>query len=312
MKVMKTNILFMSLLSLVILLSFGVLQGKANETVEIVFHQYSPYQNPNQSGFQNELVRESFKAVGMNTDLIIMSPLSTIAAFYRSVYFVCADGETINDEKKNKKLDVRKISYWNVPIGLMFYKPNLNREQVNALEKSKNFSDIDPKLTIMSYGGYNPFNEAGFKGNVYIKSNSPEQTMSAIKAGRYDLGFEVLGVTPYFVTKENPEALKEWGFVNTWLYVPQYMAFIGSHPKGIYYEKKFKEGLSIIKKNGVYINIYERLYGKNNIPKSAVDDPDHEIREDDLSKMVENSDFDLAKFLRQVRDDSGLITKFVK
>ncbi|QTA79655.1 Uncharacterized protein dnl_19310 [Desulfonema limicola] len=225
---------------------------------------------------------------------------------------VCADGETINDENKNKELDVKKISYWNVPIGLIFYKPNLTSAQISELEKVTKFADIDPSLSILSYGGYNPFNDAGFKGMVHIKSNSPQQTMKMIQAGRNDLGFEVLGVTPYFITKDNPQDMKNWGFLNAWTYVPQYMAFNCKDPKGSYYEKKFKEGLSIIKKNGVYIDIYERLYGKNNIPESAVDDPNHEIQEEDLTKIINNVDFDLDKFLRQKRDETGLIVEFVK
>jgi len=180
------------------------------------------------------------------------------------------------------------------------------------LEKVKKYSDIDPTLTIKSYGGYNPYNDAGFQGSVDDKSNSSQQTMKMIKAGRNELGFEVLGVTPYFVAKDNPDDMKNWGFISAWIYVPQPMGFNGKNPKGLYYEKKFNEGLSIIRKNGVYINIYERLYGKNNIPKSAIYDPGHEIREEDLAKIVENADFDMAKFLRQIRDKkSGLITKFV-
>lgn len=309
---MKINTFSALFLTVVMLLSVGTLQVQANETVRIVGHQYSPYQNPDQSGFQNELVREAFKAVGLTTDIIIVPPVRTIRAFYESEFLVCADGETIDDEKKNKEFDVRRKRYWNVPIGLMFYRPNLTSVQISALEKVTKFADIDPAFTILSYGGYNPFNDAGFKGTVYIKSNSPQQTMKMVKGGRYELGFEVLGVTPYWIIKDNSQNLKDWGFLNIWIYVPQYMAFNGKDPKGIYYEEKFSEGLSIIKKNGVYIDIYERLYGKNNVPESAVDDPDHEIKKEDLTKIVNNADFDMAKFLRQIRDESGLIIKFVR
>lgn len=308
----KTNTLSALFLTVLMLLSFGALQVRAGETVSVVGHQFSPYQNPDQSGFQNELVRETFKAVGLSADIRMLPPFRMIRSFYSSEFLVCADAETLNDEMKNEELDIRKKVYWNVPVGLAFYKPNLTSVQISALEKVKIFSDIDPTLTILSYGGYNPYNDAGFQGTVDIRSNSSQQTIRMVKGGRDDLGFEVLGVTPYFVTKDNPQNMKNWGFINAWIYVPQSMGFNGKDPKGIYYEKKFNEGLSIIKKNGLYINIYERLYGRNNIPKSAVDDPDREIREEDLAKTVENADFDMAKFLRQIRDETGLIIKFVK
>nr|WP_319392253.1 hypothetical protein [uncultured Desulfobacter sp.] len=292
-------------------LFLGVALVQAQETVEVIGHQYSPYQNKDQSGFQNELVRETFKAAGLMADITIAPPLRTVNQFYTAKFAVCADGETLNDDEKNKALDVRKKTYWNVPIGLMYYKPNLTPAQISQLETVKSLSDIDPGLTILSYGGYNPFNDAGFKGKVFIKSNSPEQTMAMVKGGRNELGFEVLGVTPYFTKKDNPEELDNWAFLNYWLYFPQYIAFNGSHPKGAFYEEKFNQGLSTIKKNGVYVKIYERFYGKKNVPKSAIDDPDGEIRDEDQSKIVEDNQFDLAKFLRQVRDRSGFIVKFV-
>ena len=300
------------ILTFIILLSAGPLQVKASETVGVIGHEYSPYQNLDQSGFQNELVREAFKAVGLMANIKIVPPLRTIHLFYKSHFAVCADGETINDEVLNKELDVRKKTYWNVPIGLMYYKPNLTLTQITALETATKFSDIDPTFTILSYGGYNPFTDAGFKGKVFIASNSPQQTLKMVRGKRNELGFEVLGVTPYFITKNDPNDLKNWGFFNTWIYAPQYMAFNGKHPKGIYYEKKFNEGLSIIKNNGVYMDIYERLYGKNNVPRSAIDDPDHEIKEEFLSKLVDDDNFDMAKFLRQVRDETGFIIEFVK
>lgn len=312
MKIIKTNMFFVLFLTGLMLLSSGAFQVRAGETVSVVGHQFSPYQNPDKSGFQNELVREAFKAAGLNADIRMIPPFRMIHAFYKSEYLVCADAETLNDEKKNRELDVRKKIYWNVPVGLTYYKPNLTPPQISALEKVGKFSDIDPTLTILSYGGYNPYNDAGFQGIVNIKSNSSQQTMEMLKAGRNDLGFEVLGVTPYFVTKDSPDDMKNWGFTDAWVYVPQPMGFNGRDPKGIRYEKKFGEGLSIIRKNGVYIDIYERLYGRNNIPESALYDPDHEIREEDMTKTVENSDFDMAKFLRQKRDKTGLITEFVE
>lgn len=312
MKIKESNTLFALFLTFIMLLLAEPLQVRASETVEVTAHQYSPYQNLDQSGFQNELVREAFKAVGLIANIQIVPPLRTIHLFYSSRFAVCADGETINDEIQNKELDVIKKSYWNVPIGLMYYKPNLTSTQITALETATKFSDIDPTFTILSYGGYNPFTDAGFKGKVLIASNSPQQTLNMVRGKRNELGFEVLGVTPYFITKEEPQDLPNWGFLNVWIYIPQYMAFNGKHPKGIYYAKKFNEGLSIIKKNGVYIDIYERLYGKNNVPRSAIDDPDHEIKEEYLSKIVDNDNFDMAKFLRQIRDETGFIVKFVK
>lgn len=285
---------------------------KQMEKVNVVGHQYSPYQNPDQSGFQNYLVREAFYAAGLIADISIIPPLRTIADFYDSKFAVCADGETITDEAKNKELDVRRQVYWNVPIGLMYYKPNLTEAEIKGLESATDFSQIDPNMAILSYGGYDPYTEGGFKGAVEVRSFSPQQTMRMVKGGRYKLGFEVLGVTPYFVvTEDDPDDLKNWGFVNVWVYVPQYMAFNGKDPKGIYYEKKFNEGLAAIKQNGAYMEIYEKLYGKNNVPMSAIHDPQGDIRKEDLSKLVDDDKFDMDKFLRQKRDATGTIVEFV-
>lgn len=283
----------------------------ADEIVMVNAHEYSPYQNPDQTGFQNELVKAAYKASGLSAEIDILPPNRTIRTFYVGGYAVCADGETLNDLKKNEQMEVTKVSYWNVPLGLMYYKPNLTREQLRNLQSAKDFSDIDPSFRILSYGGYNPFNEAGFRGRVVIKSESPQQTYKMVRAGRYELGFEVLGVTPYFVAETSPEDLENWGFLNFWLYIPQYMAFSGRHTKGAFYERKFREGLSVIKKNGKYLEIYERLYGKNNVPESAIDDPYNEVSPEDQSRIVRDSDFDMAKFLRQERDESGSIVRFV-
>lgn len=308
---LSKNIIFIILISTFTIMTALPLEIPAAETVKVNGHEYSPYQNTDQTGFQNELVKEAFTAAGLNAEIKILPPKRTIYTFYIGKYAVCADGETITDEKKNKELNVKKINYWKVPLGLMYYKPNLTSSQINNLESAKDFSDIDPLFTILSYGGYNPFNEAGFRGKVKIKSDNPQQTYKMVRGGRYDLGFEVLGVTPYFISKTSPEDLKNWGFLNFWIYVPQYMAFNGNHPKGKYYEEKFREGLSTIKKNGKYLEVYERLYGKNNVPKSAIADPQNEIRTEDLSKIVKDKDFDMEKFLRQERDESGSIVKFV-
>ncbi len=285
---------------------------KDMEKVNVIGHQYSPYQNPDQSGFQNYLVREAFYAAGLIADISIVPPLRTIEDFYDCKFAVCADGETITDEVKNKELDVRRQVYWNVPIGLMYYKPNLTEAEIKALDAATDFSQIDPSMAILSYGGYDPYTEGGFKGAVEVRSFSPEQTMRMVKGGRYKLGFEVLGVTPYLVVTEgDPEDLKNWGFVNVWVYVPQYMAFKGKDPKGAYYEDKFNEGLTAIKQSGAYMEIYEKLYGRNNVPRSAIHDPQGDIREEDLSKLVDDDKFDMDKFLRQKRDGTGTIVEFV-
>jgi len=310
MKKVKIKPTFRFFLITLLLLPFGI-SLQAQETVAVISHQYSPYQNADKSGFQNDLVREAFKAAGLNADISIVPPQRTIADFYNGKFAVCADGETLNDAKLNESLKVKKQVYWNVPIGLMYYKPNLKPEQVKALETARKPSEVDGTLKILSYGGYNPFNEAGYKSQVDIKSDSPEQTASMVRAGRYDLGFEVLGVTPYFVKKGNYGELKDWGFLSMWIYAPQYIAFNGTHPKGDFYDKKFNEGLSIIKKNGVYIAIYEKLYGKNNVPMSAISDPNKEIPKSDMKKVVEDSKFDMAKFLRQKRDAMGSIIEYV-
>ncbi|MCW7753088.1 hypothetical protein OOT00_03700 [Desulfobotulus sp. H1] len=285
----------------------------ARETVRVVGHQYTPYQNQDQSGFQNDLVKAAFDAVGLQADIAITPPFRTIQDFYNCRYAVSADGETLEDEIKNRELDVRKHVYWNVPIGLMYYKPNLTEAERKALESVSDFSQINPEYSILSYGGYDPYTPEGFQGKVDSRSHSPEQTMMMIKGNRYKLGFEVLGVTPYTImNSDDPADLKNWGFVNAWVFVPQYMAFKGKDPKGAYYEEKFLEGLRAIKANGVYLDIYEKLYGKNNVPSSAVDDPHGEIRKEDLGKLVKDAGFDMEKFLRQERDASGSIVRFVE
>lgn len=284
----------------------------ASENVSIVGHQYTPYQNQDQSGFQNELVKKAFNAVGITADINITPPFRTIKDFYDCKYAVCADGETLEDETKNRELDVRKHVYWNVPIGLMYYKPNLTASEIKALESVTDFSQINPGYSILSYGGYDPYSPKGFRGKVDSKSHSPEQTLMMIRGDRYKLGFEVLGVTPHYViNSDNPNDLKNWGFVNVWVFVPQYMAFKGKDPTGGHYEKKFLEGLKIIKKNGTYLDIYERLYGKNNIPRSAIDDPNEEITKEDRNRLVDDAKFDMQKFLRQKRDTTGSIVEFI-
>lgn len=110
------------LVCMVVVLAFsGVAfsDQKDMEKVNVIGHQYSPYQNPDQSGFQNYLVREAFYAAGLIADISIVPPLRTIEDFYDCKFAVCADGETITDEAKNKELDVRRQVYWNVPVGLM-------------------------------------------------------------------------------------------------------------------------------------------------------------------------------------------------
>jgi hypothetical protein len=193
----------------------------------------------------------------------------------------------------------------------MYYEPNLSYDEIKDLEKVRNFSQIDPSSTILSYGGYNTYSEAGFKGTVSSRSFSPQQTIKMIRAGRNDLGFEVLGVTPYFVKIDNPQDLSNWGFVDSWTFVPQYMAFNGSYSKGKYYEEKFKEGIETIKNNGVYLDIYEKFYGKNNVPKSAVAVYDNQEIKEFSSKIVDDDKFDMNKFLRQKRDNTGFIVEFV-
>ena len=58
------------------------------------------------------------------------------------------------------------------------------------------FAPTGKPCKILSYGGYNPYNDAGYKNTVDIRSDSPEQKATMIQGGRYDLGSEVLGVTP--------------------------------------------------------------------------------------------------------------------
>jgi hypothetical protein len=59
------------------------------------------------------------------------------------------------------------------------------------------------------------------------------------------------------------------------------------------------------------IAINERLYGKENVSRSATSDPNKEIRKEDLAKIVDDTKFDTAKFLRQRRDTMGTIPEFV-
>jgi len=100
MRMNKTNTFSVLCLTFFLLLSFCILQAGAVETVLVVGHQFSPYQNPDKSGFQNELVREAFKAAGLNADIMMRPPFRMIHEFYHSKYLVCADAETLNDEKK--------------------------------------------------------------------------------------------------------------------------------------------------------------------------------------------------------------------
>lgn len=297
---------------LCMLFSFSALRALAGESVSVNSLIFEPYQNADTSGFQNELVREAFSAAGLTANIKMRPPLRAVKEFYHSLDPVCADGETILDEEINKKLNIIKVAYWNAPIGLMYYKPNLTPEQIDSLNNIKSFADIDPALSILSLAGYfNIYINDGFKGSVLATANSTEQTMKMVKAGRNHLGFEVLGVTPYLVKQKFPQDINNWHFLNHWIFFPQEMAFNGKDPKGSYYAKKFSEGLSVIRKNGVYMSIYERYYGKHNIPKSAVHDPKHEISKADLAKTVDNDKFSIDTFLKQVRGSDGLITEFV-
>ncbi|MDY0361887.1 MAG: hypothetical protein RBR08_10570 [Desulforegulaceae bacterium] len=47
----------------------------AQEVVKVIGHQYSPYQNNDGTGFQNELVKEAYRHAGLDADISIVPPL---------------------------------------------------------------------------------------------------------------------------------------------------------------------------------------------------------------------------------------------
>jgi ABC-type amino acid transport substrate-binding protein len=241
--------------------------ASARELITVAAFNYPPiYQDDVDKGLSCDLVIEAFKAVDIDVDLQFF-PVKRMVENVSSGKTVCGIGGNI------------LFSTPGIAEHITLSEPIQYVSQVFIYNKKKypagiNFSNItDMKnysIGVLNGSGAMNFLE-NYKELNLITNVTHSGSAKQLQIGRIDVWAIVDLTGIMYIKKLFPAEYMDYNHTKSFNIGDVSVAFSKKMDPNNTYNKKFKDGLNIIKKNGTYINIMAKYYGgKSAINKEAL------------------------------------------
>ncbi len=237
-------------------------ESSPTEKVVLATHDYSPYYNNQDKGLLADLYRAAFQAVNLDVEFRAY-PIG------RGVQFLALDkvdatspGRILTDVTEWSDyifVDVLKIQ-----ICWIYYAPYFQGKNPPKEEDVKNHN-----LSIINFSPYRKLYDQ--QQLNYITVTNPEQHIRLLRGSRVQFS-ELTRIAGLWTAGIEFVHEKEQFKCIPWKIDEIGLAFNGNSLRSKRLAALFRQGLESLKKDGIYIEILERYWGKNNIPKELLPD----------------------------------------
>lgn len=239
----------------------------AEDKVTVAAFEYPPiYQNDKDKGLSGDLVAESFKAVGIDTEFSFF-PVKRMVQMVSTGQAVCGIGAAAFFDSPEVKPNVTVVAPLNYVSQVLFY----NVKKYPQGIKFDRLADLaDYRIGVLNGSGIHVFLTK--EPSLKLETNSiHEGSAMQLQRGRIDLWAIVDLTGLMYMKKLFPDEAADYQYSKAFNIGDVSVACSNKlDPKGIY-AAKFKEGLAAIKKNGIYMQIMAKYYGgKEKINKETL------------------------------------------
>lgn len=232
------------------------------ETITVAVHDYAPYYNHEAKGFLSDIYTESFKSQGITVEYLVLPIERGVIYFFSNKVDAHSPGNIFFNPEQLKQADCVKT--FKIMACWHYYKP---------LQKRINFTSLDDmrgyRLGIIYKSPYAPLYRS--HQLTIFEVQRPAQLVKKVQAGRDNFFEATLFSGLVMINSIFP---KEWDLFDyiAWDVSDGSLAFLKNNTKAQRLKKIFEKGFNQVKQNGTYIEILERYWGKNNIPKDILPD----------------------------------------
>jgi polar amino acid transport system substrate-binding protein len=259
---MKQGILYLMIVLCSCLLS---LTAYAKHVQIVTFH-YPPVMDSNKQhgGLMGEIVHAAFHEVNIETDLMYYPAKRMLLNFIGTEKYLACIGPValIDRQSEDRKHQVIRVPpLVDILMVFAYYKPTHGKKPT-TYEQLTELSGLRVG-TIRGSNTIPLLQDAG----IDVSETSIESQIKMLKANRID--FAAVGYLTGLglITKLFPGHEDEFAFIKKPIMeLPTSIYFNKRFPKSDEYAEQFRTGLNAIIKNGQYIQILKKYYGKGNIP----------------------------------------------
>lgn len=233
----------------------------ARETIVIAAHDYAPYYNNQGQGMMVELFRSAGNAVDMDVEVKVLPIKRAIKELLENNVDAFSPGTVFMPPDQAEQCS--NYNTFNVVTIFAYHDPGKTKKIVfNAIPDLKGY-----KVGLVVGSPLRPLFEQS--GVPYTEAQSPQQLLKMLHAGRFDFVELTLLSGMLYLNKLYGDQMDDFGYVinfpaNCWL------SFHNGNPRAASLKPKIIKGFEIIKKNGEYVRIAEKYWGKGNIQKEAL------------------------------------------
>lgn len=229
----------------------------AKDVITVAMFEYPPvYQNAETKGLSGDLVAAAFKASGVDVEWKFF-PVTRMVESVKNGDVDCGIGGAVlfsAPEVASKVKVSSKIQY----VSQTFLYDS--RKYPSGIVFSKLSEMANYKIGVLGGSGINKFLEKTPELKMYTNP-AHDGTAKQLQAQRIDVWAIVDLTGIMYMKKLFPEEANYYKYTKSFNLGDVSAVFsTQKDPQGIY-EKKFKEGLAIIKKNGTYKKIMAEYYG---------------------------------------------------
>ncbi len=238
----------------------------AEEKIAVTAFAYPPYMDDSlpEKGLFCELVREAYKGAGCEASFRFY-PLKRSTAYVAEGKELAQLGTELNFPEESRK-DIHAVP-------LFFYR------KMGFYLKDR-FKEIKFK-TLMDLKGYKIGVIMGSSDSAILMKSKDlqveqvgtmEQMFKKLYAGRSDIVFAPELSALSFIRMNYPNEIDRCAVTNDVLQdLLGQVIFSKKYPDYGKYMDKFREGLNLIRENGIYLSVFEKYYGKGRVPADVGD-----------------------------------------
>lgn len=239
----------------------------ASNKLELITFDYPPYMGENKvskDGVLCELVKEAFKVSGVDTEVNIL-PVKRAMTQISDNYSLAYIG-LINNFNDATKANLQEFPLMKIKFVLFYLK-----EQFPYGFNYTNYSDLNNYSIGVLMGGITDM--VGKQNNLKIEPvTSLDLVFKKLEASRNDFGVAVDLSGMFLIEKLFPNKKDKFTYNNVKPFVSSKGSLLlnKKHPEYQTYVGKLKDGLKTIYKNGTWLKILEKYYGKGKVPKDSI------------------------------------------
>ncbi len=265
MKSMKRKLCFVGLGIIFTAFSYSVSFTAYAEKITVTAFYYPPYMDESlpEKGLFCELAYEAYKSVGYEVSFKFY-PLKRSTRYVLNGKALAQLGTEWNFPEESRK-EIHPMPMFNFRVIGFYLKDRFNEIKYRTLKDLKGY-----RIGVIR-GSSNSGILRQNKDLHVEEVNSMEQLFKKLYAYRNDIVFTVELSGLAYLKKNYPDRTDRLVIADVIQEMVGQIVFSKKYPDYEKHMNKFEEGLNLIRKNGSYLRVFEKYYGKDKVPPAVID-----------------------------------------